>query len=297
MNKELVIKMLKKRILICGASGQLGQALINIFSKNKAYDAYGLSRNGIGTKHLQCDISNFDKLEEAFRKIKPDVVINSAAYANADLCEKNKGLAYKINYLGNKNVLELSKKYDSYFVFISSYYVFDGAKKFYSEDAEPTPINYYGVTKTMSEIVTGTYRKSLIIRASKIFSLGYDDRNFIARTYQSLANGQKVLAVDDQYNNPIHADLLAKSIMELIDLERLGIYNIGGKDYVSNYGLAKSFARFFGLDHSLIKSIKTKESGQATQRPRHVYLKIDKLRLDGIGTHRLKYMFKLLNPN
>ena len=106
-----------------------------------------------------------------------------------------------------------------------------------------------------------------------------------------------VLAIDDQFNNPIHADLLAKSIMGLISLKRFGIYNIGGKDYVSNYGLAKSFAGFFGLDHSLIKPIKTKESNQTAQRPKHVYLKISKLRLDGIEIHRLKYMFKLLNPN
>ena len=157
-----------KTILICGASGQLGLALANIFSKNKLYDTYGLSRNYAGKKYFQCDIANFDKLKGVFDKLKPDIVINSAAFVNADLCEKNKKLAYKINYAGNKNILELSKKYNSHFALISSYYVFDGTKKYYSESMAPTPINYYGVTKAMSEAITSMYEKSLIIRASKI---------------------------------------------------------------------------------------------------------------------------------
>ena len=143
---------MNKKILICGASGQLGSALKKQFSSDKKFKVYGLSRSG--NEDFQCSITDSEALKKVFDKIQPSVVINSAAFVHADLCEEQKEKCYNINYFGNKNLLELSKKVSSYFIFISSYYVYDGEKKEYKETDVPYPQNFYGMTKLMSEIET-----------------------------------------------------------------------------------------------------------------------------------------------
>ncbi|MDD2678285.1 MAG: NAD(P)-dependent oxidoreductase [Candidatus Nanoarchaeia archaeon] len=282
-----------KKILICGIGGQLGLSLKNIFSKDNKYQIHGIDLNPDGSSNMHsCDIANKKDLSNIFKKISPDIVINAAALVNAEICEEKKDLTYSINYLGNKNILELSKKYSSDFVFISSYYVFDGTKKEYYETSTPTPINYYGIMKLLAEQDSLSYEKTLVIRPGKIFSLGYDLRNFIARTQQSLARNEKIKAINDQFNNPIHADFLSDSIKQLIEKGEKGIYNVAGKDYVSNFEFAKLFAKHFNFNESLIDSIKTDETNQIAQRPKNVELKLDKLEKAGIKAHSLEKMFE-----
>lgn len=283
-----------KTVLVCGASGQLGSSLTKIFSENSAYKVYGLSKKFNKENGFKCDITDYKNLKKIFGSLNPDIVINSAACVNADYCEKDKEYAYKINFEGNSNILDLSKINKSSFVFVSSYYVFDGIKKDCDEETIPAPLNYYGITKVMSEIYTKQYNRSLIIRASKIFSLGYDSRNLLARAYLSLANNKKFFSSNDQFNNPVHADFLSKSIMGLVSLRASGIYNVGGEDYVNNYELAKSFADYFRLDSSLVMPIETKESELMAKRPKHVFLNLKKLKSAGIKTYKLKNMFKTM---
>ena len=138
-----------KKLLICGIGGQLGSALKKIFSD--VFDVYGLDMASKDDKTFSCDVTDKEKVEKIIDDLKPDVVINAAALVNADKCETEKHLTYNINYLGNNNVLYASKKINAFFVFISSYYVFDGTKKEYIEEDMPTPINYYGIMKLLAE--------------------------------------------------------------------------------------------------------------------------------------------------
>ncbi|NQV09513.1 NAD(P)-dependent oxidoreductase [Candidatus Woesearchaeota archaeon] len=284
-----------KRVLICGVSGQLGSAVHALYSKDHSFEVFSLDKSEIKLENFfQGDITNKESLKLIFDEIKPEIVINTAALVHADLCETERELAKSINYTGNKNLLELSKEYDAQFVFMSSYYVFDGTKKDYDENSPTTPLNYYGETKVMSEEETLKYPKSIVIRASKIFSVGYDKRNFIARAHISLMNNQEVVAVDDQYNNPVHADFMADAIKTLVSMNKSGIYNVGGEDYVNNYEFAKRFSEYFGFDTSLVKAVKTDEATQAAKRPRDVNLNLEKLKSEGIKTHNLNEMFKLM---
>ncbi len=272
---------------------QLGYALKNIYILDKFYEVYGLSKPKSKEKnYFQCDINDVGKLEKIFKIIKPHIIINSAALVNVDICETNKDLAYKINFLGNKNLINLAKKYNSFFVFVSSYYVFEGNKKNYKEEDYLSPLNYYGITKAMAEIETSSYKKSLIIRPSKIFGIGYDNRNLIARSYNSLKNKKKVFVVNDQFNNPIGANFIAKSMKQLISLEKKGIYNIGGKDCVSNFELVERFAKYFDMDYKLVISKKSNKLNQTVKRPSKVNLALNKIKLVKIKTYSLNSMFK-----
>ena len=279
-----------KKILIAGVTGQLGSALKKNFSSE--FKVFGLSRNSENNAHFfKCDITDNRKLEIIFNIVKPDIVINTAALGHADTCEAEKEHAYRINYLGNNNLLSLSRKYNSYFVFMSSYYVFDGHDKEYNESHYVCPLNYYGITKIMSEIETSGYKNSLIIRSSKIISLGYGGKNLIVRLDNDLKNKRKVQASSDQYNNPITANFMADTIKKLILKSKTGVFNIGGENYVSNYELSLMFASLFGYDASLISGIVTKTGEQLVIRPKDVFLTLDKLKKAGIDTYNLDQMF------
>ena len=155
----------------------------------------------------------------------------------------------------------------------------------------PTPLNYYGITKALSEVDTLVYPKSLVIRSSKIFSLGFDTRNFIARLYASLKDNKEFVAVNDQSNNPIHADLMAETIEALILKNKFGIFNVGGEDYLSNYELARRFAEHFGLKSSLITPSSTDKYCENARRPKDVRLMLNKIRTLSIKTYNLDEMF------
>ena len=281
-----------KKLLICGINGQLGSSMRRVFSGS--FEVYGLDKVADGNNVFACDITDREKVFSIFEKIKPDVVINAAALVNADLCETEKELAYKINYEGNNNLLTASKSFGSYFVFISSYYVFDGSRVEYSEDDIPTPINYYGILKWVAENEVLNYEKSMVVRPCKIFSIGYDERNFTARVYNSLKKGEEFFAVSDQYNNPVLADFISESIKELIKQKAMGIFNIGGKDFVNNYEFAKLFAEYFNLDSSLIKSVSTDKSSQKAPRPMKVKLLLSKMESKGVRAYTLDEMFKMI---
>lgn len=281
---------MSKKVLICGINGQLGSALKKCFQSR--YDVYGVGRSEKDEKkYFCCDIAKFKDISQVIDKIQPDIIINTAALAHADRCETEKELAYSINYTGNSNLLRLAKTHDSLYIFISTYYVFDGRLKEYTEDQIPSPLNYYGILKCMSEAQTLSYSKSLVIRAAKIFSVGYDNRNFIARLYNSLKNKEPMSVVDDQFNNPLHADCMAESILTLIEKQKCGIFNLAGEDYVSNYELAVRFAEYFDLDKSLILPIATDKSNQKAVRPMQVKLSLSKLKSNSVKTYTLNQMF------
>jgi dTDP-4-dehydrorhamnose reductase len=284
-----------KKVLICGSGGQLGSALKYIFSKNQGFEVYGLSRSEKDTKNsFSADITDAEKLKKIFVKLKPEIVINAAGMVNAEHAEKEKEEAFRINCIGNRNLLTLVKECRGLFVFISSYYVFDGEKEKYDEEDMVSPINYYGMNKVISEIETRAYENSLIIRACKIFSLGYDTRNMIARTYDDLKNNREARIICDQFNNPVHADFMAEAIKELIEKDKRGTYNLGGEDYIDNYNFCKRFAEHFRFNSALIKPIKTEEITQLAPRPKKVFLKLDKLKKEGIKTYNLKEMFEYM---
>ena len=190
---------------------------------------------------------------------------------------RGKELAHNINTQGNTNLFEKCKEIEAKLIFISSYYVFDGEKGWYSEDDEVNPLNVYSETKVESEKVTLQDSRNLVIRTSKIYSWGIDNRNFIARMINTLKQGNTFETTNDQYNNPISAQDLAFSIKRLIEENATGVYNAGGPDYVNNFDFATITADVFGLDKSLIIGKTTEDFNAKALRPKKCALKIDKL--------------------
>ena len=156
------------KILILGAKGNLGQQLVKIFSPDN--EVLGWDRGEI-------DITDRELIFKKIGDIKPELVINAAAYNAVDKCEENDeeyDLAKKINIDGPKFLAEACLKTGATLIHYSTDYVFDGRKKSgYLEIDEPRPINRYGKTKLHGEKrileLSGSGLKWYLIRTSKLF--------------------------------------------------------------------------------------------------------------------------------
>ncbi len=232
-----------KKVLILGAGGQAGRELAELYPESlKVYHKSEKTGDSV-------DIADRSTISNLIREYCPEVVINAAALANVDLCEKNHPLAFAVNGEALRSIVEACRACGSHLVHISTDYVFDGSDGNYSEDSIPNPINYYGLSKLIGDIYALSYENSAVVRTSGVY--GYN-RNFPLFVLEMLENGKPVNAIDGYYS-PIHANLLAKSISSLIDKNYKGIINVAG-ERVSRFDFANKIAEVFALDRSLITS-------------------------------------------
>lgn len=264
-------------VVILGASGQVGRALLSLYPESSAYDH---STTVGGT-----DVTNMQRLEEMYRSEKPEIVINATAFTNVDACEVEKDKAFAVNSSGVRNLAILCRKYSSKLIHISTDYVFSGMEGLYQEESTPDPINYYGFSKSVGEAYALSLESSLLIRTSGVFGYG---KNFPRFVYDSLRKSQSVDVIDGFYS-PITAELLSRSVKYLIDHnnEINGILNIAG-DRISRFDLANVIARTFDLEPSLIRSAH-KLSGLKAPRPYDSSLDISKAKnIINFDFHSLK---------
>jgi len=140
----------KKELLISGASGLLGNKIVEL-AKSDCIVIPLHSTNPLHPNSLQLDITNMNETLNLFRKLKPEVVIHTASETNVDKCETEKEHAWKVTVNGTRSVAVACSKTGAKLVYISTDYVFDGEKRLYDEEDKPNPVNYYGLTKLEGE--------------------------------------------------------------------------------------------------------------------------------------------------
>jgi dTDP-4-dehydrorhamnose reductase len=199
----------------------------------------------------------------------PDVIINAAAYTNVDLSETERETAWKINVKGVEHLAETARVIDAQIIHISSDYIFDGKRGPYSENDKPNPLGYYGRTKLASEnVLKISGALYTILRTNVLYGVASKSKaDFVEWLIDTVTSGKPVRIVDDQVSNPTFIDDLVQAISKVIEFRKHGVYNIGGKEFLSRYEFTKIIADYFYLDKSLITPIKTKELNQAARRP------------------------------
>ncbi|MCL1077702.1 dTDP-4-dehydrorhamnose reductase [Parashewanella spongiae] len=226
------------KLAITGASGQLGQELINL-----SLDGVEI----IGFTHQDLDVTDFDAVDRTIISLKPDVIINAAAFTDVEKAELSCELAHRVNGLGAENLACAANTVGAALIHISTDYVFDGKKQIaYCETDTPNPINQYGKSKMSGEqAVISHCQRHIIVRSSSLFSAAA--KNF-CRTMLQLGVSRSVLnIVSDQVSGPTSAADLAKGIMIIAkeirnwpaSSEKWGIYHFCGEPLVSWFQLAK----------------------------------------------------------
>jgi dTDP-4-dehydrorhamnose reductase len=258
-----------KKILVTGANGQLGYAIVSVF-RQQGIDV-------IGTDRSVLDITNQEQVNQVIHSIKPNVIIHCAAYTAVDKAESDKKNCYNTNVNGTRNLAQISKELEIEFIYFSTDYVFDGTKTEPYETTDiPNPINYYGLTKYLGEeIVQTLLSKYYIFRISWVF--GPNGNNFVKTILRLSKEKESINVVSDQIGSPTYtldvADFLTKKIP--IDY---GIHHLTNEGYVSWYEFAKEIIELH-YEKCHVYPIKSEDYKTAAKRGLNSRISKDKFTL------------------
>ena len=210
------------------------------------------------------------------------------AMTDVDKCEENKKEAYSINGESIKHIIRTLKITESYFINISTDYVFSGSKGNYIETDISEPVNYYGLSKLIGDIYSLSYDNSLIIRTSGVFL----KKGFPIFVYNKLKNNEKIYAIPGFYS-PISASYLALAIKQMLPMNKTGILNIAGEK-ASRLNIANRIAEIYNLN----KNIEEKSIEMKARRPYDSSLDINKAKkLIDFNFYDLDENLKTINKN
>lgn len=262
------------KILITGANGLLGQAVMHIFTRESDYELIQSSVEdkpfiNFGSEYYKLDITNKDEVKDAVRKFNPRIILNCAAFTDVDKCETERELSWKLNVDAVKNLIIASRINDAKVVHYSTDYVFDGKNGPYDETATPNPLSFYGRGKLASEnALLSSGVDFAIIRTMVLYGLGVNVKpNFALWMISKLKAKEKINIVDDMFGNSTISDDLAFGSLKLIEKNAKGIFHIAGRDIESRFDFTMKLCDVFGFDKNLVSKIKTIDLNQPAPRP------------------------------
>ncbi|MCM3749147.1 dTDP-4-dehydrorhamnose reductase [Paenibacillus pasadenensis] len=235
--------MVKQRVIVTGAGGQLGTDLVSLLLA-EGYEVHGLTRS-------ELDFSSQDEVDEVIGRISPDVIIHSGAYTKVDQAEAEVGLAFKINGDGAGFIAQAAEKAGAKLVYVSTDYVFDGtAVAPIAETAATSPVNVYGASKLEGERQTLAFSsKAFVVRTSWVY--GLHGSNFVRTMLQLARQGKPLSVVGDQFGCPTFTRDLAGCIVALIRSDRYGVYHVSNSGSCSWHEFAAAIFEEAGLSVQL----------------------------------------------
>ena len=279
---------MKKRILITGSNGLLGQKLVDLITANHPdvdliATARGQNRLPYheGYTFRSMDITRRDDVLATLADTRPDVVIHTAAMTNVDQCEAEKEACWAQNVLAVEYLVEACRATGTFLLHLSTDFIFDGTAGPYDEEAAANPISFYGWSKYAAEkAVIHSGIRWAIARTVLVYGIAHDmsRSNIILWVKKSLEDGKTIKVVTDQWRTPTLAEDLAQGCFLIAEQEAEGIFNISGKDLLTPYEMAIKTADYFGLDKSLITPADSSTFSQPARRPPRTGFVLDKPR-------------------
>ena len=273
------------KILITGSNGLLGQKLLH---KLRIDDAVELIATSKGKDRVSAqdsytyhslDITNKAAVEDLIEAQKPDVVINTAAMTNVDLCEDEKAACDALNVDAVQYLADACARIDAHLIHISTDFIFDGEDGPYKEEDEPNPLSYYGLSKLKSEQLLYAHKvKWSILRTIIVFGVGENlsKGNIVLWAKGALEKAEPLNIIDDQFRSPTLAEDLADACILAAKKKAYGIYNASGKDIMSIYEIVERIAKYYGNTTENLNKISTATLNQKAGRPPRTGFILDK---------------------
>ncbi len=250
------------RVMLLGAGGMLGHDLVS--SAPPGVTLLPFTRADL-------DITNTELVARKVSEVRPEVVINAAAYTAVDRAEEERELCYRVNAYAVGELGRIGVQAGAVVVHFSTDYVFDGEGRItYVEDATTNPINVYGASKSAGErALEETGVSYLLIRTSWLF--GAHGRSFPRTMWERAKRNLQTKVVDDQFGRPTYSSDLARATWKLISRRTTGVYHLANDGVTTWFGLASHvFAR---ADRTrLLTPCATEDYPVPAKRPRHAVL-------------------------
>jgi dTDP-4-dehydrorhamnose reductase len=270
------------KILLTGKDGQVGFAL---------HKKLASIVEVIATNRNELNLENSDDIKTFVEKIKPNMIINAAAYTDVDKAESEKLLAHQINAIAPKVLAEKASEFNIPMIHFSTDYVFDGLKnESYMETDQPSPQSVYGQTKWEGEEAVRNHKKHIILRTSWVFSS--HGQNFLKTILKLIQEKTSLNIINDQKGIPTSADMIADVTYKIVKIflnnpnfKNFGTYHVALEGETNWYQYAcfiNDEALRLGLKTTMtsqdIKSIPSDEYPTAAKRPMNSRLNTTKIK-------------------
>lgn len=240
----------------------------------------------VAADHQALDITDKEAVKSIFERVRPEAVINCAAWTDVDGCELNPERAFAANASGPENLALNSRRVGAVLVTISTDYVFDGTKDgFYTQRDNPNPQSVYGAAKLEGERrAAAACARTIIVRSGWIFGPG--GKNFLATLVNRALGGERLKLISDAYGTPTYAPDLAMRMRELAKKDIPGIF------HVVNSGEGASFEEFarralVGIPHDPAQLESVTMSSLQRPAPRPVNSRLSCLLSEAMGLEPL----------
>jgi dTDP-4-dehydrorhamnose reductase len=233
------------KILLIGKTGQLGGDILRNSTGHKIY----------APDRTDLDISSRDAINAVFDDIRPNVVINTAAFHNVPLCETDPLTAFKVNCVAVRELARACNRIKALLVTFSTDYVFDGEKKaLYHEDDKPNPLQIYGITRVAGEYAALSVAQdhAIVIRTCALYGMsGAHSKggNFVDKRVQEAGTHSVLEMGSDQIVSPTYTHDLSKAVLQLIEHPQTppGIYHLVNEGRCNWYELTKAIYEIMGF--------------------------------------------------
>ena len=269
--------MVKLKFLVTGSAGLVGQQVVKDLSKsNQVFSCYNESKPEYGGS-VKMDLKNYEMISSVLTEIKPDVVIHLGAMTGVDLCEKEKTSASEINTKATEIIAKECSKLNSFLVYVSTDYVFDGNFGMYKEDDVANPLGFYGKSKLEGEKVVQNFSTNwCIARTSTPFGLHTTKKSFPMWVIENLQKEKQIDVLIDQFTSPTYIPNLSRMLIEISERRITGIIHAAGASKISRYQMASMLSDKLNLDGTLLKQISMNKMKWVAQRPKDSSLDVSR---------------------
>ncbi|HKV94768.1 MAG TPA: dTDP-4-dehydrorhamnose reductase [Candidatus Angelobacter sp.] len=211
------------RVTVIGGTGQLGRDVASAFAAE--------NHSVTSLTHEEIEISSLESVRASLAAVRPEIIVNTAAFHHVEKCETEPALAFTVNGIGARNVAQIANESGSTLLHISTDYVFDGRKNApYIEEDAPAPLNVYGNTKLSGEyFVRSTTPRHFVVRVSAIYG-EYACRakgglNFVELMLKLSREREELRVVDDEFVSPTPTVQIARQLVSLSQSLDYGLYH------------------------------------------------------------------------
>jgi len=269
--------LVKLKFLVTGSAGLVGQQVVKDLSKsNQVFSCYNESKPEYGIP-MKMDLLNHEMVSNVLLETEPDVVIHLGAMTGVDLCEKEKTSASEINTKATEIIAKECSKLNSFLVYVSTDYVFDGNFGMYKEDDVANPLGFYGKSKLEGEKAVQNFSTNwCIARTSTPFGLHPTKKSFPMWVIENLQKQKQIDVLIDQFTSPTYIPNLSRMLIEISERRITGIIHAAGASKISRYQMASMVSDKLNLDGTLLKQISMNKMKWVAQRPKDSSLDVSR---------------------